>query len=586
MRTCLLSRLHPGTTDHTATPHNPSPLTPHNPSQPLTTHPSRSRLPFIPHLTALASRMSFTSNLTAGQWNGTQVAAYFERFPSARWADWCDAPCQELSIYNITHGLGIHYSLQRGTCAHSCNPLLQEQEYGRCASECVRHTGCCAANCYCGPFLGVYLALLLLVLVAPCLVKLACHWRSSVVKPPGSLGSLLLDALQHLGLFIIMVGVAPEITQELGKDYWWVHKPWRTHRNQGPQVHHFFAFVPLGITLVMLSQRPSLANVRSVVIVALVGMSWAVAAIVIFTLQYTGPGQNQYRRYVPLALVCANLVLLLLFLPVVCRGALWRPTRRIAAWRLQHIWRVWRISMGVMGLWALTTLIIIAIAPDTPQLNGNGAGAAMERLHLWGFLVQGVAFSVLPQHKWRVSFQVAVVRMRSTRHLSSRDDGPRRHEVVNALAKKIAHFTSIDAVASPLADWPEQPPGLRAQLVMHPRDTDSLEDGRGSSSVPSSTKALAVAGRTTETNAVELGRGGFSVVLTAQLEGVTVAVKIATFQRAEAIDDANGIVMCRKEADLMLQASFHHPHLCRCIVLEQCSHLQSPCSSTTCCPGE
>ena len=156
-------------------------------------------------------------------------------------------------------------------------------------------------------------------------------------------------------------------------------------------------------------------------------------------------------------------------------------------------------------------------------------------------------------------------------------------------------MTSIDAVASPLAGWPEQPPGLRAQLVMHPRSTDGLEDGSGLSPedgsglslLPSSPKVLVVAGRMSEISAFELGRGGFSVVLRAQLEGgVTVAVKIATIQRAEAIDDANGIVMCRKEADLMLQASFHHPHLCGCIVLEQCSHSQSPCSSTTCSPSE
>ena len=574
------------TTDYTATPHNPSPLTP------------RPHACLIPHLTELASRMPFASNVTAGQWNDTQVAAYFERFPSARWADWCDAPCQELVLYNITHRLGVGSTLQHplGTCARECFPLPREHEYGRCAAECIRHTGCCAANCYCGPFLGVYLALLLPVLVAPYLVKLACHWRPSVVKPPGSLGPLLLDALQQLGTLIIMVGVAPTIIEAVQDEHPWtgVSFPWRDDKHwraTSVKVHHFFAFVPLGITLVMLSQRPSLANVRSVVVVALVLMSWAVAAIVMFTVQYTS---SKTVLYVPLALSCVHFLLLLLLLPIVCRGVLWRPTRRIAAWRLRYLWRVWRISMGVVGLWALITLIIITIEPDTPQLNGNTAGA-MERLHLWGFLVQGVAFSVLPQHKWRVRFQVAVTGKRSTRHLSSRDDGPRRHKVVNALVKEILRVTSIDAVASPLAGWPEQPPGLRAQLVMHPRSTDGLEDGSGLSPedgsglslLPSSPNALVVAGRMSEISAFELGRGGFSVVLRAQLEGgVTVAVKIATIQRAEAIDDANGIVMCRKEADVMLQASFHHPHLCGCIVLEQCSHSQSPCSSTTCSPSE
>ena len=504
------------------------------------------------------------NNGTARLRNATQLAVLLAEH---QWADWCDAPCQEAAADVLAHRRHVDCPEHPlGTCAQTCFPLQNKGAYTWCASDCRMHTGCCAANCYCMPFLGTYFAMLLPVLVAPCLVKLARRRQPSIARA-SSLENrpLLLGILQQLGLVVIISGVAPTIIYHHLK---FTKIPWNTRKSQGNPVHHFFAFVPLGFTLVLLSQRPSLANERSVRAIALFFILWAFAGIGMFTTLGVDRLTRERDGHVSIALGAAHVLLLLLLLPIVCRGALSKPTRHLAAWRLRHLWRVWRISMGVVGLWAFATLVIITIDPDMDGLNGNDP-TGMEHLHLLAFLLQGIAFSALPQHKWRVRFQITAVRMRiKHRHLSSLEYAPQMDEIAHALANRVSRAASIDAVVSPLVGWPEQPPGLAAKLVIHPCIASPEDHGGGSPS------GEAIVDKPINTNAMVLGRGGFSVVLRAEFDGVAVAVKVAhPSTRVEAIDmmDANKASAFREqveEANLMLQADFHHPHLCRCIVLE------------------
>ena len=74
---------------------------------------------------------------------------------------------------------------------------------------------------------------------------------------------MLLDVMSQLGMLLVIVGVTPTLLNN--SDI-----PVLDVFGKKVRVHRFLSFVPVGISLVLLSLRPSLAEARYVVLAAFV----------------------------------------------------------------------------------------------------------------------------------------------------------------------------------------------------------------------------------------------------------------------------------------------------------------------------
>ena len=434
---------------------------------------------------------------------------------------------------------------------------------------------CCAENCYCGPILGVYLAPILLVLLGPCVLRRLAGRQAGRQAPRIP----LLTAMAQLGFILVLIAVIPQLEHGADLRVYGIRSPWRTKR------HQFIAFLPLGLMLVLLSLLPSLGDTRAVVAIAFLFMGYALAVIVassmtvVYHLEQSANEafdaihpNSRSAILIYLAVAVANLILFLATLPIVCRGSLLRPTRQRAAWRLRHLWWVWRTGMAIVSLWYLVIIIIRAVAPETPGLNGDNMDEHdrnMELLYLISMVVQGALFSLLGHNRrTRLSFLAVRLSMRRRwpRHLSSQEYGPRvavRSSIVEILqhASLISTHSSasrhdaVDTHAASLAVWLEDPPGLGARLVVHGMSNRRAE---GTTLFTSSTTTEAADPVT------ELGQGGYAIVLRAQLGSRPVAAKVAKpTSRRE--DTAQKIEAFQREVQVMMRAGFRHDHLLECV---------------------
>ena len=445
--------------------------------------------------------------------------------------------------------------------------------------------GCCAGNCYCAPAVGIYLALALPVLLGPALHRLASRQPASSLRIP------LLDAISQLGILLVIAGVTPTLLLSTR------HPALSVLRN-GIRVHRFLGFVPLGITLTLLSLRPSLADVRSVVLTTLVLLAYAVVGIGIFMSTAFSSGMNATGIAIASAQAFAHVLLFVSLLPILRRGGtLWQPTREVAAWRLRRLWSIYRVSMALLGSWSLVVVIATMVDPGGELSNlarRSAADAGLEKLYAWSMLVQGVAFSLL-RREWRHRFQLRARRMRAPTWRSSvdivRGGGERRGDldVDNSLP---LHPRGLDGrlqqrpYAASFAQWCEDPPGLGDRLILPRRVSAAIrihttQDGsrgvvsdvaaadrsggdgcadsaaRRRTAVSVSQPAADGAGPVSA-DAVLLGEGGFSVVVRAHLDGALVAAKIAKGGKAGQAGVAESL---QREALLMRSAGFHHEHL-------------------------
>jgi hypothetical protein len=128
---------------------------------------------------------------------------------------------------------------------------------------------------------------------------------------------------------------------------------------------------------------------------------------------------------------------------------------------------------------------------------------------------------------------------------------------------------------APLTGWPEDPPRLGARLticrtsdpapelpepVPEPVPGDEPGDGPAAPAAPSASDLIERAAGAHLAQPIELGRGGFAVVLSARLDGVPLAVKVA---KPSSKGVANQVLEAfAREARLMRSAGFPHEHLC------------------------
>ena len=422
----------------------------------------------------------------------------------------------------------------------------------------IQGRGCCAANHYCTPYFGLVLALVLL-LVGPRVVRRLWrrHVRSSVAEAAGVPAPLA--ALWYIGSSLMMIGIASiiialRLTPVLST-------PWRLYDSDYNSWSAYEAMVifPLGLTLMLLSLRPSLGDAKYVVRLTLSFVVYAAAATALFVaLAIRFPPRLPSRKNINgnvyfgacVFLALAHLLVFLVFLPILRQGSLRKPpTRQLAAWRLRRFWRNWRLIMCLLAIVALALLIVcwtISIRYSKARALKNA------RLLLWSIFVEGVLFSLLPQHRWRLRLLLMAGR-HNRPHRSSRDDAGYRNLAADDLAQSISQsvLTPSPAPVASAVDWPEQPPGLGARLLIR-----RAADAANHAAAAAHTGAV-----------VELGRGGFSVVLSARLDGQPVAVKVAQLRTTDyrltgdrAAD--NMVAVFHQEARLMQRAGFRHPHLC------------------------
>ena len=468
------------------------------------------------------------------------------------------------------------------------------------------YSGCCAENCYCAPAIGIYLALVLPLLMGPTLYSRVRRPSASAPRVP------LLDAMWRLGSVLAVTGVTPTVLSLMHP---------ALYRIPLGKAHRYFGFVPLGITLALLSLRPSLAEARHVVVTGFAFMAYAAAGMATMihnaanTHALRGTPEQLSRRAVASAMAFAHLVLLVSLLPIVRRGgALWRPTREVAAWRLRRLWSIYRVCMGLVGAWALVIVVIAAADPYHPLANlryrsgglRQGSDYALELLYAWGMLVQGVAFSML-RLDWRHRFQLRLRRMHMPKWRSSLDIGRRGENMaelaadLNELHLSWLHSAPEQPAASLRAHWTEDPPSLGQRLILlrrtsgangTKRDGESGErsstatpergngdgQGHGGGDGNSHGHGAIAAGASKLTadgtdrgplptdvwaNAVLLGEGGFSVVVGAHLDGAPVALKVA--KGGGTAEGASIVEALRKEALMMRRADFPHEHLVACM---------------------
>lgn len=416
---------------------------------------------------------------------------------------------------------------------------------------------CCADNCYCAPVIGLYLALVLPILLGPWVFRTlgVSHPSCSAPRSP------LLNVMTPLGFILVIVRILPTVIKASDMDQHGIRYPFDGFLSAG-RPWRSYLFIPLGTTMVLLSLLPSLGDVRSVLAIAV----WWIAFGLVGTLIFIERAINEFPNdashsgnalAINAAVAVAHLLIVLCTLPIVCRGSLWRPTRQIAAWRLRHLWGVYRTMMAVIGLWALVVIIIRAIAPETPGLNANHTKQEVndhELAYLLCLFLQGALFSMLPSYSFRTRFSYLAVRRRGPRCVSSQDVTGRGAEKVHDLLLRFPQ-QGIDAhsPASSLVDWPEDPPGVGSRLVMR-----RARDGG-----PSPRLAETIATADDANGVVELGRGGFALVLSAQLDGTPLAVKVAK-PTGKAVT-AETVEAFRREALVMTRAGFRHAHLCACV---------------------
>ena len=490
-----------------------------------------------------------------------------------------------------------------GSSAGWCTCLFSNET----ANHDLPGTPCIHRKPTAGPLVGLYLALVLPVLLAPCLYR-GCKWFYRdcrpwlISSPPSPTGHhqadnsspFVLTMLLQAGFVITVTGMMPLFASKVHS--WGPALAPLAFPRLGPhfEPHRFLALLPLGITLMLLSLRPSLANAKYTLVFTGIWMAFAAVMLTIYTeaaisglttWEASADDVLDVLRSPEFKLEAAAATLFLVNLsalfPIVYYGSLWRqPTRKLAAWRLTHLWRIWRIAMACVAIWAFVVLIFVAIDPTTPGVGKHGPDG-LERIYLWGMLVQGVMFSVL-KSPWRIRLQLHAVRTRRQRHASQ---DTLFEQAANTLAYKIshsahtvshfackishsAHRISHGIVPSrqevglpvwPLVDWPEQPAGLGARLVVQPLGNCPANDS-SLQRILRDTDAACM-------DTVKLGHGGFSVVLRARLDGVQVAVKVARL--IGTTDDTLTMAGLRQEVFVMRRDGFHHPHLCSCVVQER-----------------
>ena len=409
----------------------------------------------------------------------------------------------------------------------------------------------------------------------------------------------LLTALMHVGIILLMISAASVFGTLFQIP--WLRIPWRLWSdfefNNYTLFVEAFVIFPLGMTLVLLSLRPALSDAKTLVRLTLGFIVYAgactalsLAQAITFAPYFTRPRSPTRRirwfalgwfiAYISMALV--HLLVVLAFLPILLRGPLWKPpTRQLAIWRLRRFWRNWRLLMSLLAILALAAIIASYVSPYWPFVYALKDA----RPFVWIVFVETALFSLLPQYKWRLRLMLIAQHQRLRG--SSWNNAGRRDAAADELAQSISQsvLTLVSPqhtlaevspqnapVASPEArpassgvDWPEQPAGLGAGLVIR-RAADAATHADGTADADGTAHADAV---------VELGRGGFSVVLSAHLDGKPVAVKVA--RRTSWTD-----IVFRSEALLMQRADFRHQHLsaivgtcvvagCPALVLDYCS---------------
>lgn len=483
----------------------------------------------------------------AGHWYASSCFDYPFHSPHVRCL--CrhgSRPSAEYVAFATDHEEALLQARSRGEpwCGNTCTSIEYRSDAPH--APIVVHTvrGCCAANCYCTHVVGVYLALALPVLLGPIVLR-----RGGRRHPASSTRIVLLDVMSQLGMLLVIVGVTPTLLNN--SDI-----PVLDVFGKKVRVHRFLGFVPVGISLVLLSLRPSLAEARYVVLAAFVFLAYAAVGIGVFlSIAFKRHRRSSDDSAISIertmqitiqtsAQAFAHVVLFLSLLSLLRRrgGTLWRPTREVAAWRLRRLWSIYRVCMALMAAWSLVVVIAATIDPNSVLTNmrdKTGSDADFELLHAWSILVQGVVFSLL-HREWRHRFHFCTRRMRAQTWRSSLENvgskgGESTTEKLTAYLNEIS--VQLDPIcqqsetsdAPSLVQWNEDPPRLGERLTLL---------GCGAT-------------------LMKLGEGGFSVVVGAHLDGTPVALKVAKGGGKEQAP----IKALRQEWLIMKSASFHHEHL-------------------------
>lgn len=200
----------------------------------------------------------------AGRWYTSECFDYSRVSPYARCL--CrhgSRPSAEYVAFATDHEEALLQARSGGEpwCGNTCMSIEYISDAPHRPITVHKINGCCADNCYCIPVVGIYLALALPVLLGPIVLRRVAR------RPASSPRILLLDVMSQLGILLVIVGVTPTLLY---------HSKIPGLAPFGKfRVHRFLGFVPLGISLVLLSLRPSLAEARYVVLAAFVFLAYA-----------------------------------------------------------------------------------------------------------------------------------------------------------------------------------------------------------------------------------------------------------------------------------------------------------------------
>ena len=387
----------------------------------------------------------------------------------------------------------------------------------RCCIDFDPFSPCCGCNHFCREAALSFTAALLIAMLPTWLFVLAaCARRQQQPRhgaameltawPSVPIGKWQFATLQG-GILLAVAGLVPVSMYVAG--------------NRWPfgDVHRSLSLVLLGTDIIFLAIRPSTREAHIVILASatlfaamlVVGILYMIEAV------YGWRQALKARREWPQVAFDASLGVLLLFLALpLVRNLRPRGRRSVVAVveRLNRLWFVWRTFNLIVGLGLFTVFTLTSVSQSVSDaLLRMGGSWQNESIFQVGTAALCILSAWLPTAQRR--FRLSLLFLR-----------PRVREQPEVDTRSVELFRADVPLSVASADWPENPPGLAAALII-------------------------------EEQPKVLGRGGFGVVYAAQLEGKQVAIK-----QLWHLPNQAALRRFRREADL-LTAVDGHPHLCR-----------------------